>query len=144
MSSSGEYLLDQQKHPHIKAIGETVQFRKFETGATRDTDSGKFDYEGFICPFVLERFGEYMHRHRIQSDGTLRDSCNWQRGIPIAQYVKSLIRHVMEAWRVHRGGKVSPKTERDPQSIEDDLCAIIFNAQGWLHEILKEKRANAN
>ena len=144
MSGPGEYLLDQQKHPHIKAISEDVPIRKFETGATRDTDNGKYDYEGFICPFVEERYGEYMHRHRFQADGTYRDSDNWQKGIPIKQYVKSLIRHVKEVHRIHRGGKVSPKTERDPQNLEDVLCAIVFNASGWLHEILKEKRAESN
>ena len=32
------------------------KIRKFETGATRDTDQGKYDYEGFLSPVVLDRF----------------------------------------------------------------------------------------
>lgn len=32
--------------------------RKFETGATRDDDNTKSDYEGFFAPEVIERFGE--------------------------------------------------------------------------------------
>ena len=53
--------------------------RKFETGATRDTDEGKLDFEGFFSPIVMERFAEYMNKHRRQSDGQLRDSDNWQK-----------------------------------------------------------------
>ena len=67
--------------------------RTFDTGATRDTDDGKLDYEGFISPLVLERFARYMHTHRLQPDGTLRDSDNWQKGIPRDQYIKSAWRH---------------------------------------------------
>ena len=43
--------------------------RQFSTGATRDTDEGKYDYEGFFSPLVLERYGEYMNKHRQQSAG---------------------------------------------------------------------------
>ena len=105
--------------------------RQFETGATRDTDEGKFDYEGFLSPLVVERFGAYMHKHRHQSDGTLRDSDNWQRGIPLTAYIKSSWRHFLSWWKHHRG---YPSEE-----IEDTLCAVIFNASGYLHEILRAK-----
>ena len=124
--------------------GENIQFRRFETGATRDTDSGKFDYEGFICPFVLEEYAKYMHKCRVQSDGNLRDSDNWQKGIPLKQYIKSLVRHLMEVWMVWRGGKVHPKKETDPQNDLELMCAIMFNSMGYIHEKLKEKRANTN
>ena len=46
--------------------------RKFETGATRDEEIGKYDFEGFLAPTVLVRFAEYMHKHRIQADGNIR------------------------------------------------------------------------
>jgi len=106
--------------------------RTFKTGATRDSDETKFDYEGFLSPLVIERFGEYMHQHRQQKDGKLRDSDNWQKGIPKTAYIKSGWRHFFSWWKAHRGYK----TEED---IEDSLCALLFNVQGYLHEHLKEK-----
>ena len=60
--------------------------RVFDTGATRDQDTTKPDFEGFLSPFVIERFGEYMSKHRVQVDGSIRDSDNWQKGIPFCGY----------------------------------------------------------
>lgn len=111
-----------------------AKIRKFETGATRDTDVSKYDYEGFLSPAVLERFGAYMHKHRVQANGELRDSGNWQRGIPKDAYMKSLIRHVFALWRTHRN---VPEVE----NIEDSLCAIMFNAMGYLFEEIRTKNA---
>ncbi|MCK5625051.1 hypothetical protein KAI04_04365 [Candidatus Pacearchaeota archaeon] len=108
------------------------KIRKFDTGATRDTDSDKHDYEGYLSPIVLKRFGEYMTKHRVQSDGNLRDSDNWQKGIPKDAYMKSGWRHFMDWWSEHRGIKTK-------EGIEEALCAILFNIQGYLHEYLKEK-----
>jgi hypothetical protein len=104
--------------------------RTFDTGATRDTDEGKLDFEGFLSPIALERFAEYMHKHRRQSDGSLRDSDNWQKGIPVPQYMKSLWRHFFAVWKGYRSGRIS----------EDDLCAMLFNAMGMLHEIMKQAK----
>lgn len=112
--------------------------RRFETGATRDSDEQKIDYEGFLSPLVLERFGQYMLRHQTQADGTLRTSDNWQRGIPKAAYMKSAWRHFVAWWKQHRG------VPHDGEDIEESLCALIFNAQGYLHEQLTAKaRADA-
>jgi len=33
--------------------------RTFDTGATRDTSQDKLDFEGFLSPLVIKRFGEY-------------------------------------------------------------------------------------
>jgi len=106
--------------------------RKFGSGATRDADEGKHDYEGFISPIVLFRFGEYMSKHRKQSDGSLRDSDNWQKGIPKDQYMKSLLRHIEDMWLEHRGFK-----GRD--EVEESICGVLFNIMGYLHETLKER-----
>lgn len=103
--------------------------REFSTGATRDTDTGKPDYEGFLSPLVIERFGEYMHGHRRQADGKLRDSDNWQKGIPIDAYMKSAWRHFFDVWKAHRGLPAPPLAE--------SLCALLFNVQGYLHEHLR-------
>ena len=108
--------------------------------ATRNDDKDKLDYEGFISPLVLHRFSEYMHSHRFQKDGTLRDSDNWQQGegIPKKVYTKSLIRHTIDFWRLQRGGKViDPDTGKEADA-QDLLCAIIFNSCGFLFEDLKE------
>lgn len=109
-----------------------AKIRKFETGATRDTDTNKLDYEGFLSPAVLTCYAEYMHKNRIQSDGTLRDSDNWQKGIPIPQYMKSLFRHFMDVWRWNRNLSI-----RD--TISNALCGVMFNSMGMLHELLKQE-----
>lgn len=109
-----------------------AEHRTFETGATRDLDAGKFDYEGFLSPRALERFAAYMHENRFQRDGSIRESDNWQKGIPKDAYLKSLLRHVIDVWLIHRGQPAK-------DDLEQALCAVIFNAQGYLHEHLKAK-----
>ena len=109
------------------------KIRVFKTGATRDTDNNKLDYEGFLSPIVLERYAQYMHKHRIQPDGKLRASDNWLKGIPKEEYIKSLFRHFMDLWKEHRGFK-----SRD--GIEDALCGMMFNTMGYLYEVLKKKK----
>jgi hypothetical protein len=119
--------------------------RKFETGAIRDVDTSKYDYEGFLSPLVLERFGQYMHKHRRLADGSMRDSDNWQKGIPLSAYMKSGWRHFFDWWKIYRGLEPShpPGQVRDftpGEELEESLCALLFNAQGYLHETLKSKQ----
>lgn len=111
--------------------------RQWETGANRDDDTDKMDYEGFLSPVVLERFAQYMHAHRHLEDGSVRSAGNWQRGIPLEAYRSSLIRHVMQAWKLWRGFPVAEKGK--PVDLEDALCAILFNTQGMLLEVMKER-----
>ena len=115
----------------------TTKIRTFPTGATRDTDADKLDFEGFLSPLVLVRYAEYMNKHRKQSDGQLRDSDNWQKGIPQAQYMKSAWRHFMDWWLEHRGHK-------SREGLEDALCGLLFNVAGYLHESLKVKQEKAD
>lgn len=103
--------------------------RTFETGATRDVDTDKLDFEGFLSPVVLYRFAEYMHKNRRMRDGTWRDSDNWQKGIPRDVYMKSLWRHCFDVWSLHR-------YKSNPVLLEEALCAVMFNTMGYLHEIL--------
>lgn len=114
----------------MQASAKDKVIRTFETGATRDSDVNKFDYEGFLSPLVLERYGAYMHKHRKQSDGALRPSDNWQKGIPKEQYLKSTFRHFMDLWKLHRGYKTDAE-------LEDTLCALMFNIMGYLFEVKK-------
>jgi hypothetical protein len=119
-------------------VEERRDVRKFETGATRSSDAVRYDPEGFLSPIALERFFEYMSKHRVQADGKLRDSDNWQKGMPLTTYIKGIWRHFLHMWQRHRGWTVTdPFAAAD---IEEDLCAIIFNAQGYLHELMKNRR----
>lgn len=110
------------------------KIRQFKSGAIRDTDENKNDYEGFLSPLVIEAFGNYMTKHRKQSNGKLRDSDNWQKGIPKSQYIKSAWRHLLDWWKEERGYK-------SREGIKFALCGVIFNTMGYLHELLKEENA---
>ena len=106
--------------------------RSFESGATRDSDEAKHDLEGFCNPLVWLRYAEYMTKHRQQADGKLRDSDNWQKGIPKTAYMKSLIRHLHDIWLHHRGYGHKAK-----EPLEEALCGLLFNVQGYLLEVLR-------
>lgn len=134
----GNYYLDEALW--CKQLGVTsitmAGMRHFGTGATRDQDTTKPDYEGFISPLVIKRYGEYMNKHRTQPDGSVRASDNWQLGIPKEAYIKSAVRHVLD-WRLHHRGYGAEAVE----TLEESICALIFNASGYLLELLKERRA---
>lgn len=109
--------------------------RGFASGATRSTDNGKVDYEGHLSPDVLAIFGDYMNAHRVQRDGKVRASDNWQKGIPIHAYVKSLIRHTIEFWRMWRGSTVYNLDSKRNFTFDEVLNAILFNVMGILFEL---------
>jgi hypothetical protein len=108
-------------------LSKDVGVRLFMSGATRSPELEKFDYEGFLSPLALERYAAYMHKHRKQADGALRASDNWQKGIPKASYMQSMWRHFIDVWKQHRGLPTN-----QPQ--EENLCALLFNVMGLLHE----------
>lgn len=108
--------------------------RAYETGATRDDDEGKLDFEAFFSHPVLVEYALYMHENRYQADGKMRAGDNWQKGMPKDDYMKSLFRHFMDAWGLHRG---SPQVTTE--EITEALCAVIFNSMGYLHEVLRER-----
>jgi hypothetical protein len=74
-----------------------------------------------------------MHSHRQQTDGKLRASDNWTKGIPRDVYMKSIWRHFLDVWLSHRGYPTEA-------GLEEALCALLFNVQGYLHEVLKHER----
>jgi hypothetical protein len=124
--------IEYTEHDIASASGAAHPIRTFDTGATRNSDSGKLDYEGFLSPVVLERYARYMNAHRRQPDGTMRDSDNWMRGIPRQQYAKSTFRHFMDVLLLTRGWPKAATTT----DLEDALCAVLFNVMGLLHEVL--------
>lgn len=116
--------------------------RHFDTGATRNDDSLKFDYEGFINPEALHAFATYMHDHRLQRDGTTRDADNWQKGIPFRAYVKSLVRHTIDLWRMERGYPVTNPDTGEPHTKHELCCALVFNSLGYLKELVDPSSIN--
>jgi hypothetical protein len=116
-----------------------AEIRTFETGATRDGDDGKHDFEGFLSPLFIEMFGEYMTKHRIQPNGEMRASDNWQKGIPLIEYMKSGWRHFRQWWRLHRGYSCVDE-KGNPVTMEDALAGVAFNVMGYAHEWLKKNR----
>lgn len=70
-----------------------------------------------------------MARHQKQADGKLRASDNWQKGMPLDAYMKSGWRHFFDWWTEHR--KLGSR-----EGLEDAICGLMFNLQGYLHEVL--------
>jgi len=113
------------------------KMNNFDTGATRSEDTVRDDPDGYLSPLFMEGYFSYMTKHRVQADGAVRDSDNWQKGIPLARYMKGLWRHFFHFWQRHRGYKVNDPLAAD--SIEEDMYAMFFNLQGYGHEYLKDK-----
>lgn len=109
--------------------------RQFDTGATRDIDLTKYDYEAFLSPYVLERYAEYMHSKRKMIDGSIRDGDNWQKGIPKNSYMKSGFRHFMDWWAIHRN-----TVDVAEEDLETALVGLLFNVSGYLHEVVKARK----
>ena len=77
-------------------MGESI--RTFDTGATRSSDQGRDDPEGYLSPLAIDRFNQYMTKHRVQPDGNIRASDNWQKGLPLDTLMKGMWRHMLHAW----------------------------------------------
>lgn len=147
-----------EEFPHPADFGQ-AQIRTFSSGATRNLDEDKHDYEAFLSVRVLRRYAEYMHSHRQQADGALRDGDNWQKGIPFESYAKSGWRHFMDFWEAHReeleetlraNADTDPSLDDElaslwdgcgvsPEKMEEILCALLFNISGYLHELIKKR-----
>lgn len=119
-----------EEQESLARVLKNVGIRQFESGANRNSDEGKLDFEGFLSPTVLEAYAVYMNSNRKLENGDIRDSDNWQKGIPRDAYMKSMWRHFMDVWKDHRG----LSTKEDEIT---NLCALLFNVSGLLHEKLK-------
>lgn len=105
------------------------QDREFDTGAKRDEDLSKLDFEGFLHPLVLKRYCEHMNKFRIMRDGSVRSTDNWQQLFGDKHYdvcMKSLMRHAMDMWMEHRG---IPSRE----GMEAAINGILFNAMAYAY-----------
>jgi hypothetical protein len=110
--------------------------RTFETGATRNSVEGKLSYMRALSPEVLRYYVGYLARHRKQADGGTREFDNWKHGIPQDAYCDGLLRHTHDAWLTFFDYTPSDMS----YDLKDLLCAIIFNAQGWLFELICNER----
>jgi hypothetical protein len=117
-----------------------TSMRTFETGATRSNDAGKIDPEGFLSPLVIERSCQYLNKHRVQADGKLRDSDNWQKGMGLPTYMKSAWRHFLDMWKSHRYNLTGVVlTPEQVEVNEDTIMAVLFNVMGYAHETIKNR-----
>jgi len=116
-------------------MSKSHSMRQFETGANRNSEDGKLDFEGFFSPLVLERVAQYMHQYRYLEDGTLRDSDNWQKLFGEDHYsvcMKSAWRHFHDMWMEHRGYK-----SRD--GMDNAINGLLFNVMAYqLKRLLEE------
>ena len=113
--------------------------RTFDTGATRDVAEHKHDYRGFFSVEAMRAFGAYMHEHRLQADGSLRDSDNWKKGMPDKECLSSLFRHFMDVYEMMDSGKETVEDfDGNEIDLKDALCAMLFNVQILLHQHLKQ------
>lgn len=125
--------------PEVKAA-----MQSFTTGANRSDDSKKPDYEGFFSPLVLEAYAEYMQEHRITDTGAMRASDNWQLGMPFHKYMKSLFRHFIQLWQLHRGYTPKPESRGGkvvPVTVRSAMAGVLFNTMGYFHEYLMDPEA---
>ena len=110
-----------------------MEMHEYQTGASCSSEAGRPNYDGYFSGHFLKAFGEYMLKHQTRADGETRQSDNWKRGIPMDRHHRSLIRHAIE-YKIYCDGPESC----DEKKI-DMLCAIVFRAQGLIHEIMEGK-----
>lgn len=113
--------------------------RVFETGAIRDVNTTKVNVMGHISPLVTKFYTEYLHECRKLQDGTLRDAENWKLGMPEQVWLESFVRHTEDVKLIADG---FPDAAHTPD-MKKALCAVLFNAQGLLYQILVRERAAA-
>lgn len=107
--------------------------RKFDTGATRDTADGKFEYDKYLSPQFINGFARYMNKHQTLPDGSKRAGDNWQQGFPEDVLVASAWRHFFDFWAIMRNYMVYD--ERDnPVELGDAVYGLVFNLQAIMHQ----------
>ena len=111
--------------------------REFDSGALRDTNENKPNYAGFFSPLVLKRFGEYMLKHQQLPNGQRRNADNW-KGLFGDNHMQvcheSKRRHDMDLDLIMDGYE---NLSRD--TLDEVLCAIMFNTMTMLYKIEKDK-----
>lgn len=136
--ANGMLLPPKHHNCHCSKSIDKPSIRKFASGAWRDVDDNKLDYEACISPIVDHSYAAFIHSHRKQPDGTMRPDDNWQKGIDKSEYLKSLCRHVQDLRMLHDGYEVLDEKDGHSITIEEACNGIRFNNQGYLFEELKD------
>lgn len=136
VACESEVSIARQEKPAPIPTTEEVKpiMRQFEGGATRSNNEGKLDYFRFNHPLVEKVFAEYMHKHRKQADGNVRDGNNWWKGWPKETSAESLMRHIKDI-ELHLANYPQEATEQ----LVDSICASIFNLKAMLLQVLREQ-----
>jgi len=116
---------------NLEASKPDKKMREFESGATRDDDTNKLQFAQCLSPLVLVRYAQYIREHCRIPIG-FRTCDNWKKGMPKQAYMDSLLRHIVEAWKLHE--------LKDEEALQESLCGVMFNTMGFLYEILKRKK----
>jgi len=87
--------------------------RTFETGAVRDRAKGKGRYD-LLSPIAIDRLAKLYER-----GGDKYDPRNWEKGMPLSQFVDSGLRHFFNY--------LEGKRE------EDHLAAVMWNSAGAIY-----------
>ena len=103
-----------------RPVKDSGQRRGFNSGAVRDAGGGKVE-PGLISPLFLERLG-----WRMSGGAEKYDPRNWEQGMPLDTYWRSLWRHLVEFG--HGDGD------------EDHLAAAAFNLMAFMHTELAIRR----
>ena len=96
-----------------RPVKDSGRRRGFESGAVRDAEGGKVE-PGLVSPLFLERLG-----WRMSGGAEKYDPRNWEKGMPLDTYWRSLWRHLVEFGRGDGG--------------EDHLAGAAFNLMALMH-----------
>lgn len=128
-------LNEPEPHDAIPSIlRQTAQV--FETGAMRDLSEDKLDFEGCLTPELLTAYAEYMRTTGRMANGTLRNTNNWKKGMPIGGYMKSLWRHMVALHAAYLSD--ATQDEYGGEGEFEAAMAMMFNIQGFVFERIRE------
>jgi hypothetical protein len=130
------------KPPHEDQQSTGAAMRTFASGATRSLDLDKPDFEGYLSPLAVEGYGRYMLKHQQTAIGG-RTSDNWQKGIPMHEFIKSMFRHFLAIWKLYRAINSGRECwgSLSCAAMRENVYGLFFNVQGFAHEFeLLEER----
>lgn len=123
--------------------------RKFNTGAVRASAKGKPNPSFYSDPLVELRFNRYMMKAEKKYGRG-----NWKKGIPLEEYLQSMMRHALKLWieLEYAGeipgdwqGKWGGKLEewlgplKDIEIGYDHASGIRFNVNGIMREEIRRE-----
>jgi Domain of unknown function (DUF5664) len=111
---------------------------QLDPSVVRADSSDKLQPARVLSAPVMVAYLEYMQETQRNLDGTVgRAPDNWKKGISQDSYMSSLMRHILAVWAMHQAGRCRDEETGDELSLE--LCAVLFNAMGYLHEELRAR-----